>query len=211
MKKFATLLILLFTYIATSMAQDMSVLSFEEIPNDMDARINYPKQDRNGGTAAIIKVITTEKGFSFDVGMLGVVDVVHDKVAQTWLYVPKGIIRLTIEHAKLGRLKYEIPREVPIKEATVYELVLTTNKVPDNNEESAGGHYLLVTTDPADAEISIDGGESTPIPSTGIFLTNGTHTYRVQARLHQMEEGTVTMADQRIDKEITLTPRTNYL
>ena len=40
---------------------------------DMEARVKSPRKDQNGEIAALIKIVTTEKGFGFDGGMMGVV------------------------------------------------------------------------------------------------------------------------------------------
>ncbi|MGC9331963.1 MAG: hypothetical protein ACP5DZ_08840 [Bacteroidales bacterium] len=53
-------------------AQDIAVRSFRCLPRDMDARIAHPITDQNGDVAALIKVVTTETGFKFEAGMLGV-------------------------------------------------------------------------------------------------------------------------------------------
>lgn len=50
----------------------ISVKSFTELSNDLDARVNYPMLDQNGQKCALVKVYTTESNFSFDNGLLGV-------------------------------------------------------------------------------------------------------------------------------------------
>ncbi|MEA3448105.1 MAG: hypothetical protein U9Q98_06605 [Bacteroidota bacterium] len=54
-------------------AQDIAVKSFRCLTHDMDARIAHPVTDQNGDVAALIKVVTTETGFNFEAGMLGIV------------------------------------------------------------------------------------------------------------------------------------------
>ncbi|MCF0168449.1 MAG: PEGA domain-containing protein, partial [Bacteroidales bacterium] len=64
-------LIILLTILAmafTARAQ-LSVASFTQL-NDLDASVNEPKTDQNGEKCAIIKVVTTETGFTFDCGQL---------------------------------------------------------------------------------------------------------------------------------------------
>ena len=43
--------------------------------------------DQNGETAALIKVVTTQTGFTFDGGALGIVKTVQ-KPSEIWVYVP---------------------------------------------------------------------------------------------------------------------------
>ncbi len=197
--------------IITAHAQTMSVESFTALPEDMDARVYFPKRDQNGRVAALIKVESVEKGFAFDVGSLGVVDVVHDKIAETWVYVPHGVIRITIQHPKLGTIRnYEFP--IPISEASVYRLVLTSGRVLTIVEESDGGQFFILRTDAADATLSIDGGTASAITdgAANVFLDYGEHSYTVSAPLYQSVSGTVKIADERIDTTVVLQPNFGY-
>lgn len=52
---------------------NISVKSFRLLETDLTANLEGTKEiDQNGEVAALIKVITTERGFVFDVGMLGI-------------------------------------------------------------------------------------------------------------------------------------------
>ncbi len=86
MKKFL-LSLLLCTATLLAGAQNISVKTFRLIENDLDARVHYPKRDQNSEVCAIIKVVTTQTGFSFDVGSLGIV-ATEQKVGEIWVYVP---------------------------------------------------------------------------------------------------------------------------
>ena len=46
-------------------AQEISVRSFRQLPNDLTARVNPVKND-NAQTCALVKIVTTERGFAFD-------------------------------------------------------------------------------------------------------------------------------------------------
>ena len=57
-----------------ALSQQISVESFTPLENDLTANTaGTMKKDQNGKTCALIKVVTSEKGFNFDVGILGVV------------------------------------------------------------------------------------------------------------------------------------------
>ena len=89
-KIFYTLMCLLSTVFIY--AQTMSVVAFEQDITDNTA--NTPGTivyDQNGDKCALIKIETPEVGFSFDVGLLGIVKA-EQRVGEIWLYVP--IIRL---------------------------------------------------------------------------------------------------------------------
>ena len=118
-------------------AQELNVESFQILENDMDARTNYSKDDLNGKKAAIIKVVTTETGFTFDTGTTGIV-AIEQKVGEIWVYVPAKIKKITIQHPIHG-VRRDYRFELPIKEATVYEMKLITSKIRTIVEEDAGG------------------------------------------------------------------------
>ena len=56
-------------------AQNISVSSFRLLETDLTANTaGTMEHDQNGEVAALIKVVTPEKGFTFDGGSLGIVD-----------------------------------------------------------------------------------------------------------------------------------------
>ncbi|MEI6579439.1 MAG: hypothetical protein WCN92_08265, partial [Eubacteriales bacterium] len=108
--KRAFFLPLLFLLSFTAPAQQIAVISFRALSNDLDARASYPKEDKNGEKAALIKIVTTETGFEFDAGVIGIVATVQ-KTSEIWLYVPRGSKVVTIKHPKLGLLRnYPYPQ-----------------------------------------------------------------------------------------------------
>ena len=64
--------ILFLSFIANVTAQQISVKSFRKLETDLDARVTEPIKDQNGDLCAIIKVQTTQSGFYFDGGQLGI-------------------------------------------------------------------------------------------------------------------------------------------
>jgi len=120
------LFILLYVLICvTSLRAEMSVKSCTVRETDLDARINYPVTDSDGSLCALIKMETTETGFDFDAGQLGIMKV-EQKDKEVWVYVPRGVKHLTIKHPKLGMCTHNF--EAPIESATVYELELSAAK-----------------------------------------------------------------------------------
>src|SRR5574344_2462854 len=86
-------------------AQNINVASFNLDPKDLTANLEGTTvYDQNGQKCALIRIQTTQKGFSFDVGALGVQKVDDTKVGEIWLYVPEGVKRLTMRHPQLGSL-----------------------------------------------------------------------------------------------------------
>ena len=144
--------------------QGMQVESFRLLENDLTAnRYGTSKPDDNGETAALIKIVTPETGFSFDGGALGIVAVEY-KPGEVWLYVPRRAQRLTISHGSFGVLRnYAYP--VPIESAKTYEMLL----------DIGVGRYVSLTSQVADADVVIDGKHVGQAPLYNRYLSFGTH------------------------------------
>jgi len=180
---FPLLLILVFT----SHAQQIAVKSFRSLSNDLDARTYYPKVDRNGEKAAIIKIVTTESGFEFDAGSIGIVAQVP-KTSEIWLYVPRGSKTVTIMHPKLGLLRNYVYSE-PIEAGEVYEMVLTTGKVITTIEEqSIESQWLTITTEPSEADVYINDQAAGKTPYQN-ELPTGKYSWRLSKELYLPEAG----------------------
>lgn len=55
------------------MAQSISVASFNDLPNDLDACANYPKiAPQTVKKYSIVKVVTTQAGLTFDISQLAI-------------------------------------------------------------------------------------------------------------------------------------------
>lgn len=106
-------------------AQSLAVQSFRLDETDLTA--NTPGtivMDQNGLKCALIKVETTQTGFSFDAGSLGVVKT-EQRVGEIWVYVPEGVKRLTISHQQFGVLRDHDLGQM-LKRAKTYILTLKT-------------------------------------------------------------------------------------
>lgn len=64
MKKLLTILFLF--AVISNLSAEIAVKSFRKLENDFDARVNVPIKDFSGDVSAIIKVVTTQTGFTFD-------------------------------------------------------------------------------------------------------------------------------------------------
>ena len=206
MKKRSILLLLFAFCLLAGKAQDISVKSFELLPNDLTAIINGTMEnDQNGEVAALIKVITSEKGFVFDGGMMGIVKVVQ-KVGEIWVYVPHGINHISISHQQLGKLRdYYFP--VSIEKARTYEMVLTTAKIKTSIEEDAGGGYVAFDISPSEATVIIgDMKLKTNEDGTlSVFLSYGPYDYRIEADGYKPATGHVEVSSEETQPiEITL-------
>ncbi len=202
MKHLILLVITIIFLLPLSKAQSgISVASFKELPMDMTARVTSPVIDQNGDVSALIRVVTTQTGFKWEAGILSIVKAEH-KTGEYWLYVPYGSKKLTIMHPKLGVLRnYFYP--VPIKKATVYEMVLTTGTVETIvHEAEIQTQYLIFKSEPAQADVYMD--DTVYIGQTPLDkeFPLGTYTYRISKNLYQPEAGKIVLDEADGRKEI---------
>ncbi len=185
--------------------QQFSVESFRRLDNDMDARLTHARKDQNGDVCAIIKIVTTETGFTFEGGSLGIVHSTQ-KVAEIWVWVPHKAQRITIKHPVLGVLRdYAYPET--IEKATVYEMKLTTGRVRTVVEAPViESQWLVISTEPADAMIYLNDQFET----RGLLqkkVRPGTYSYRAEAALHHTEAGKIQVTpDKKVKLDLKLKP-----
>ena len=198
---------------ATLSAQEISVASFKMLENDLTANTTGTmERDQNGETAALIKVVTTQQGFVFDGGMVGIVKT-KQGVGEVWVYVPHGIKKITIQHPQLGVLRdYYFP--IAIEKAKTYELTLSTGKVETVVTHSVNKQFVVFSVNPTNAVVEL-GDEMLTVDSEGNAtkgLPYGTYTYRVSCANYHTEAGQVTVtADGKAEVNITLRPNFGWI
>ncbi len=204
MKRKLFLILSLFLGLMAKAQNNISVASFRLLPNDMTANTQGTMRiDQNGHTSALIKVVTTQTGFTFDVGMMGIVDTKQEP-GEIWVYVPFGVKHITIRHPQLGVLRdYYFP--ITIEEARTYEMVLASGTVSTIVESDVGGSYLMMTVEPKTAMVYID-EQLKPIENGEVMLLlpYGKHTYRVEAPSYMNEAGAVEIGKERVELNISL-------
>ncbi|MEI7421571.1 MAG: PEGA domain-containing protein [Prolixibacteraceae bacterium] len=206
MKKILTICLLIFFVAPLFAQQPLSVKRFDKMPNDLDARVNEPKKDPDGNLCAIIKVLTTQKGFSFDNGQIGIVGVV-EKPGEIWVYVPRETKRLTITHQFLGSLRnYTLP--VSIEKATVYEMELITGSV-ETIIKPLDPVFLTFRSTPEGADVYVNDILKGSTPCS-VKLLPGKYTYRVDKALYNPSAGSIIISGQEKDgkteKTVVLKP-----
>ena len=149
MKKSSLSFLLLIVAICCQ-SQSISVKSFV-LQESSQTSNKILVKDQNGETTALIKVVTAQTGFVFDGGALGIVRT-EQKPSEIWVYVPRGIKKITISHPQFGILRnYYLP--LSIKAACTYEMRLETTMPHRNNSYG----YVEITSSPIHADIYIDG------------------------------------------------------
>lgn len=174
--------------------QKISVSDFNMVEKDftanMEGSIVY---DQNNDKCALIKIQTTEKGFSFDNGSLGI-QKVEEKTAEIWVYVPQHTKRLTISHPELGTVTYEFP--ISIKKAKTYLMILTTDKVFTAAYDDSKSQRLVLHITPKVAEVRVNG--SVEHVTDGVLdkaYSFGRYRYSVSAERYHTLEDTITIND----------------
>lgn len=204
---FLLLIVLLAT--AFSMhAQQLAVKSFRALPHDMDARQNYPEKDQNGELCAIVKVVTPEKGFTFDIGSLGITKTVQ-RTGEIWVYIPHGAKRFSIFHEKLGVLRDYFFTE-KIEQGVCYELALISGSVVTSFiPPKIPTQWLVINSIPVGADVFIDDLPSGKTPYQG-ELPEGKHTYRVSLDLFHPQAGMLELKSGEERKVVHLELKPNF-
>ena len=165
MKRIVTMILLVAGFVAAG-AQNMKVLKFQLLENDLTANTRgTQKLDMNGETAALIKIQTPERGFSFDGGMQGIV-ATEEHSGEIWLYLPRRAQKLIIQHPDYGVLRdYYYP--INIEGGKTYEMLI----------DIGTGRYATITSGVAKANIIIDGDDCGTSPVRK-YLNYGRHTIK---------------------------------
>lgn len=185
MKRSIILISVFIASVLPVLAQNMKVIDFKLLEKDLTAnRYGTSKIDQNGETAALIKVVTPEKGFTFDGGSLGIVDT-EQHIGEIWVYVPRHAQKLIIQHQDYGVLRdYFYP--IPIEGGKTYEMLI----------DIGTGRYATVLSGLAQADVYIDGelcGQS-PVRK---YLNYGRHTIRaIKDRYEGETTATITTSEE---------------
>jgi formylglycine-generating enzyme required for sulfatase activity len=174
-------------------SQNISVKSFKLLENDLTASTpGTLEPDQNGNVAALIKVKTDDMNYSFDGGALGIVRALP-KTDEIWVYVPKGLKKITISHPVHGVLRdYYLP--VAVSAAKTYQMELVNEKVETIVHEAPTSQYVVFQVTPLDAIVEIDGEQLKAEGGTAMkSLELGTYNYIIRAPNHQTEAGNVTV------------------
>ena len=185
-------------------AQSLSVESFRLLETDLTANTyGTMERDQNGEVAALIKVVTSETGFVFDGGMMGIVKT-EQRTGEIWVYVPRAIQKITITHQRYGVLRdYYFP--LTIESARTYEMIMKLPyTAPVSNRNRA--QYVVFNVEPRNAVVLVD-NEAHTLNSEGqvsVRLNPGEHSYMVTAPSYETETGTVIVNDSRVTKDVRL-------
>ena len=204
MRKIISIVMMVAAWIGVA-AQSLSVTDFKPLPNDLTANMAGTQvKDQNGEVAALIKVVTTQTGFTFEGGMAGIVKT-QQRTGEIWVYVPHGIKKITILHQALGVLRdYYFP--CAIEAACTYEMTLASGEVRTVVTQDAGASYLVLSVTPKKASVYVDGGmlDGDGSGDYMVALPYGEHQYRVEAGGYMPEAGVVQIGKEKSVLNISL-------
>lgn len=205
--------VLLFLMLPLFAAAQIAVADFSINLRDQDANNEATKViDDNGDVCALIKIETTQKGFSFDGGTVGVAKVDDSQVGEIWVWVPAGLRRLTIKHQQLGVLRdYYFPMQ--LQKGRTYIMKLVTGSVETVVQQKSSTQWLVLNFEPKDAMVEVDG--DIVDCSNGIYkkmLPIGEHNVRVSARNYHTDAAKVMLTESETGKlTISLKPAFGWI
>ena len=198
---------------------DMRVRDFTLLDTDVDALVTEPVRDHiSGKYCAIIKIITTQTGFSFDLGIMGAPEKISYKenLGEIWVYMPVSARKLKIAHPRFGQLDtdtqdgyYWFPRG-GLDEAKCYRLVLNTGggEVPDSNKKQLG--WMVLDSEPSGADVYIGVGDALPeYVGTTPFQKKyeyGHYTYSIRKNMYHDCVGVIELNQSKIQNTYPMQP-----
>ena len=200
MQKHLYIIILLFLPLLVN-AQDIKIVSFAPDVTDMTANLEGTTvYDQNGDKCALIKIETTEKGFTFDVGVLGIVKTEHH-LGEIWLYVPYGVKNISISHPTLGIVRDQ-DLGMSVKQARTYILKLVATKVHVSNP-ALMQQFVVFNVTPTNSYVEFD-GEPLIVQNGKAHKLKpfGTYKYTVSSNNYHTQTGEVTISDVNNRKEV---------
>ena len=186
-------------------AQELKVKSIREATHDISARTKA-RQDLNGVDCALLKVFVVGKNVKFSGN---VVDSVESKGNEYWVYLANGTKRVKVTHPDF------LPLEVTfsdygineVNSKTTYVMTLSNGSSGSNAAEDAGGQYLVLNVEPANAIVFIDDSEVTLQNGTySKFLLYGNHSYKISDPLYTTESGSFDIGMEKKVVNIKLKP-----
>lgn len=211
---FITLVILLVSVpMMWGQSGEMSVKEFYLAQTDLTANIQGTMvYDQNDNLCALIKLMTTAEGFTFDVGVLGISEVKRVG-GEIWIYVPFGVRKISITHATYGTIKdYQFPSA--LEKGKTYILSLNLPKVERKYDEERR-QKMILQVDPPTAQVHVNGIPQN-LSSTGIYEGDyqlGLYDITVSAPRYNTREITVALHDQSAThhQQVSLKPKYGWL
>lgn len=197
-------------------AQEINVDEFYQSSELTAQSRKTEKRDDDGNRYALIRVLTIDKGFHFDVGPIGSEPPDEDHVAEIWVYVGQGARHIGISHKQYGTLeRYDFPE--PLRGGRTYIMKLKYDRGIMNTFDNSRHQKLKLKVIPANSIFKLNGvkialnenGE----PEEEQELPYVTNQFSVEAEGYYKKDSILSIDDNKDIKEvkIELVPITGFL
>lgn len=186
-------------------SDDATIDRVEMSPMDVTAMARG-RLDLNNEQCALVKVNVLADDVVFQGNVVG--DVPRYG-GEHWVYMIDGTKELRFQSLKFRTVRVYFPDwGIPHLEGGVtYTVDVSLPAVASAPVSVSAGHsYLVLTVNPANAKVYVDGTErGVSDGQVSVFLKNGLHTYRVEAVGFLPQDGEVTIASKKVMRDIRLT------
>ena len=201
MKKLFLIILLALAAALSAAAQDAKVRSFEAAPMDVTAQ-KHARLDLHGEKCAVVKVRVIADGVAFKGNLIG--EPVENP-GEYWVYLTGGTKQFQILSRSFLPFMYNF--DEPLRGGVTYVLTLEAPQPADTpaTPQRKKQNFLALKVTPPTAHVTVDGTEIALVNGAcNKLLPAGTHTYRVTALGYAPHEETVTIADTKITRAVTL-------
>ena len=173
------------------------------LPIDLSAS-QHERKDLNGQPCALVKVQLATMGARFEGNVVGSAEY---KTNEYWVYMTEGSYMLSVKHPSFVPLSVNF-RDYGISGVqgkATYRLTLLMPQVGSMNIDD-GMRYLTLIVSPADSKVTVD-GQMQDVDADGtvsVYLSQGTHQYRAEARGYAPKSGQVTLSSESVTERVTL-------
>ena len=190
--------------VSALLAQKATVERVEMTPTDLSAS-KYPRLDNNGEPCALVRV----EVLADDVEFFGnVIQPVEHKTGDYWVYMLGGSKMLQIKSRSflpvmINFADYGIDALLP---KMTYVITLSLPAAATQQQSASSGmNYLVMTVNPANAKVSVDGKDrEVRDGNVKAVLRHGTYAYHVEAPGYLPEDGYVTIGSERAECTVIL-------
>jgi len=201
--KLLCFLFLLILSVSNAHSQQLQIADFRLDETEQTAnRAGTEKFDIDDNPCALLRLQTSEKGFVFDAGTIGLCEVDENQVGEIWVWLRPNTRFLSIRHAKLGTInRYEIP--VRIEGKRTYYARLISGTITTVVEEAVTQQFVKFFVEPKDAMVTLDNQLIQLNDGYGYKMMRfGQYDYRVELADYHPLVGKIKVSDAEKPQEI---------
>lgn len=184
------------------LAQELTVKEMKPVPMDLSAS-QYERKDLAGKACALVKVQLAAAGAKFQGNVIG--NTSYD-TGEYWVYMSEGSYMLSIKHPNFVSLDLNFRNYGinGVRSKNTYKLTLLLPQAGLVNSDD-GMNYLVMTVEPANASVSIDGqAQMVQNGMLSILLPIGEHRYEVSSPAYESKSGTFTISGEKLTLPVSL-------